>query len=349
MSRQGVSGSRLEREIREQGSVLASRLELGWESAERAAAVLRRPDVDYLMIVARGTSDNAARYAQYLFGSQARLTVGLAAPWLFGSGSPPLLSRGALLAISQSGSSPDIVRVMEAAADQGRPTVVLTNHPESRLATRADVVVEMLAGEEHSVAASKTYLATLHALAQIADRLSPDAERQDWFTRLPALVDSMVESQLSTRSRFDRLAEASVLTAVGRGLELATAYETALKVRELSGLVAEAFSLPDLLHGPIAALSRTGALWLISTAGHDQPDRSDAEAIGRATGLTVAVSDRPELLASANVGVPVPEVPPWLAPMLAVIPGQAAALRLAEVTGSEIDRPHGLSKVTLTS
>ncbi len=341
--------SYLEQEIREQAEVLGSREGPGWRSAEQAAALLRRSDVDYLMIVARGTSDNAARYAQYLLGVEARLPVGLAAPWLFGGASPPLLSRGAVLAISQSGGSPDIASVVEAAAEQGRPTVVVTNHPESRLADRADVVVEMLAGQERSVAATKTYLASLHAMAQIAECLSPDADRRKWFGALPGLVESMVASQLGERGRFDRLARCGVITAVGRGLEMATAYETALKLRELGGVVAEAFSLPDLIHGPIAGLSKAGALWLIGTSGRDQPDRRDLEVIGASSGLTVAVTDRADLLRAADIGVLVPQVPEWLAPLLAVIPGQAAALRLGELAGVDVDRPHGLSKVTLTT
>jgi glucosamine--fructose-6-phosphate aminotransferase (isomerizing) len=130
---------------------------------------------------------------------------------------------------------------------------------------------------------------------------------------------------------------------------MATAYETALKLRELSGLVAEAFSPPDLIHGPIAALSPSGALWLISTAGREQPDRDDLEAVGRSSGLTVAVTDREDLLGAVDIGVRIPRVAQWLGPLLAVIPGQASALRLGELSGTDVDRPHGLTKVTLTT
>jgi glucosamine--fructose-6-phosphate aminotransferase (isomerizing) len=340
--------SLLEREMREQGEVLAARTSSGWEAAERASEVLGRDDVDYLVIAARGSSDNAARYAQYLLGLEARLPVALATPWLYGGGAPPRLEHGAVLAISQSGRSPDIVGVLRAAAGQGRPTVALTNDPGSPLAEPADVVVPMLAGEERSVAATKTYLATLHAVAQIVASLRPTRERDSWFTRLPDLVSSLVEQQLHDRDGFDRLASATLLTAVGRGLELSTACETALKVRELSGLPAEAFSMPDLIHGPIAALHPSGALWLISTAGRDQPAEEALEVLGGATGLSVAVSDRAEVAGCADIGVRIPEVPEWLAPLLAVIPGQAAALRLGELQKVDLDRPHGLSKITLT-
>jgi glutamine---fructose-6-phosphate transaminase (isomerizing) len=334
--------SQLEVEIREQGDVLAARTDAGWEPASRAADVLCRDDVDHLVIAARGTSDNAARYAQYLLGTEARLPVGLAAPWLYSSDSPPVLARGAVLAISQSGRSPDIIRVVSVARSQGRPTVAITNDVFSPLAAAADVVVPLLAGEERSVAATKTYLASLHAVAQITACLCWKAA-SGWFARVPELVSMMAEEQLATRSRFDKLERARLVTVVGRGLQFPTAYETALKVRELSGIPAEAFSLPDLMHGPIAAVRRSGAVWLVSTAGRERP-----EPIGF-DGVTVAVSDRDDLVAAADIGVLVePGLPQWVAPMVAVIPGQAAALRLGELGGVDLDQPHGLRKVTLT-
>jgi glucosamine--fructose-6-phosphate aminotransferase (isomerizing) len=344
-----ASPSRLELEIREQADVLAARADPGWEDAARAAAILRREDVDYVVVAARGSSDNAARYAQYLFGLEARLSIALAAPWLYEGDAPPLLSRAAVLAISQSGRSPDIVAVVTAGRAQGRPTIALTNDPESPLAGAADVVVPLLAREERAVAATKTYLASLHAIAQIVACLSADPERSPWFDRAPALVSAMVEAQLPSRGQFDRLDDARLVTVVGRGLHLSTAYETALKVRELSGLPAEAYSLPDLIHGPIAALRPGDGVWLLSTHGREQPDRAALELLRSGTGVSVAVSDDSELLAAVDVGVAIePGLPEWLAPLLGVIPGQAAALRLGELRGVDLDRPHGLSKVTLT-
>src|SRR5436190_3925541 len=141
--------SRLYREMREQGDGLAGREERGRMEAEAAAEVIRADDVDYLMIVARGSSDNAARYGQYLLGADAGLVVALAAPWLFAGGRrPPRLSGAAVLAISQSGRSPDVAAVLAAARDQGRPTLAITNHPASPVAALADVVVCLNVGPE---------------------------------------------------------------------------------------------------------------------------------------------------------------------------------------------------------
>lgn len=341
--------TRFEIEAREQGRVLAARTEPGWEPARRAAELLRRRDVDYLVIAARGTSDNAARYAQYLLGSDVRMVVALAAPWLYEGPAPPRLDRGAVLAISQSGHSPDITAVVAAAREQGRPTIAITNQPASPVGELADVVVPLLTGEERSVAATKTYLAELHAVAQLVTCLSRDTEAVGWFTRLPDLVEAVADEQFGGRARFDPLGDVALLTAVGRGLQLPTAHETALKVRELSGIPAEAFSLPDLIHGPIAALSGSSALWLVSSAGREQPDASTFAMLRGEVGLTIVVSDRDEVMSGADIAIPLPEgVPEWLAPMLAVLPGQAAALRLAEIRGVDVDQPHGLSKVTLT-
>jgi glucosamine--fructose-6-phosphate aminotransferase (isomerizing) len=330
----------LEREIREQADVLAARAAPGRDHAERAAALLRRPGVDYLIVAARGSSDNAARYAQYLLGAQARLPVGLAAPWLYGRGRPPLLHGGAVLAISQSGRSPDVTGVVAAAREQGRPAIVITNEPESPMASVADVVVPLLVDSERSVAATKTYAASLHAVAQIADALVG----LEPFDRLVDVLRSTADEQLGSRDRFDRLGDASFITAVGRGLEYATAHETALKLRELTGIPAEALSPPDLMHGPVAALGPTGWLWGV------EPGRDLLDAVAARGTPAVIVSHDDALLDAAQVPVRVPAgLPGWAQPIVSVVPGQAAALRLAELRGVDVDAPHGLAKVTLTS
>ncbi len=351
----------LEQELCEQGEVLAARAAQGWQSARAAADALRSDDVDYLVIAARGTSDNAARYAQYLLGVQSRIPVALAAPWLYSGDSPPLLARGAVVAISQSGRSPDIAAVVAAARDQRRPTVVITNDLDSPLAAAADVVVPLLAGVERSVAATKTYLASLHAIAQITACVAGTEDAWGaWFEHLPSLVSATVSDQLAERGRFDPLNQMGLVTALGRGLQFPTAFETALKIRELSGIPAEAFSPPELVHGPIAALGPSGAVWLVSTTGRGRPDRAAFELLRHGSGLSVVVSDDDELLAAADIGVRVggvrvggvgvgPGLAEWVAPMIAVIPGQVAALRLGELRGVDLDRPHGLRKVTLTS
>jgi glucosamine--fructose-6-phosphate aminotransferase (isomerizing) len=341
--------TQLERELLEQGPALARRAPGGAVAAAAAARLLARDDVRYLLVAARGTSDNAARYLQYALGAGARLAVALAAPSLYADPqAAPRLDGAAALAISQSGQSPDIVAVLAAARAQGRPTIAMTNEPDSPLAATADVVVPLAVGSERSVAATKTYTASLHATQQILEALCPSAERRAWLDRLPGLVEDVVTEQLEARAAFDALDDAGRLTVIGRALDYAAAYETALKIRELAGLTTEAFSPPDLLHGPIAALAPPGWCWLISTA----PGDTDAAALRRAVAArsvpTVVVSTGRSLTTDAAVAVPLPPAPVWLSAILAVLPGQIAALRLAELRGVSVDEPHGLSKVTLT-
>lgn len=334
--------SQLETEIAQQADVLAARAPAGAVAAGEAAKALR--GAEHVVIAARGSSDNAARFAQYLLGEELRLSVGLAAPWLYRDRDrAPRLPNGTVIAISQSGRSPDIVAVLAAARAQQRPTIAITNQPDSALAAQADVIVPLLAGEERSVAATKSYLASLHAVVQITEALAPDPTRCEWLGRLPDEVAVMVRALLAQRSEFDVLLKATPITATGRGLFFSAACETALKLRELSGLPAEAFSPPDLMHGPIAALRPPAGTWLISPG-------DELEAVRDRVAPSVIVSADHRALSRAQVPVPLPPgAPDWVASILAVVPAQAAGLRLAEQTGSDVDHPHGLRKITLTS
>jgi glutamine---fructose-6-phosphate transaminase (isomerizing) len=320
----------LEREILAQGAALRERAAAGAGAAEEAAA--RLGEVDYLLVAARGSSDNAARFAQYLLGAEAHLTVALAAPWLYADQRrTPRIGRGAVLGISQSGRSPDVVAVLEAAHAQGRPALAITNDDRSPLAEQADVTIPLGVGAERSVAATKTFTASLHAVAQLAAALAPRGRVARGLPDLPALLTNAAAEQLATRSRFDVLEQVRRIVVVGRGFAYAIAHETALKLRELSGIPAEAFSPPDLMHGPIAALDESTALWLI------QPDPETAPELQSRAGPTIVVGEE-----DAD------RLDDWTRAFLAVLPAQAAGLWLAERLGVEVDHPHGLQKVTLT-
>ena len=342
----------METELRDQGKALSRRAAAGAVAASRAAELLADANCEYVLIAARGSSDNAARYAQYLLGTTAGMSVALAAPWLYGHGhDPPRLDGAVVIGISQSGRSPDVVSVLAAARAQGRPTIAITNDPGSGLAARADVVVELGVGTERAVAATKTYLASLHALAQIASELRPDRVSGSDLEALPELVSGFAAEQLAGRGRYDRLASRSLLTVVGRGMDLSTAFETALKLREMSGIPAEAFSPPDLIHGPIAALGSETALWVVRSSPDDDPEDVAALAqISASSGWVVAVSGQTPVLELADLAIALPTgLAEWAGPVAAVIPGQVAALRLAELRGVDVDSPNGLRKVTLTT
>jgi glutamine---fructose-6-phosphate transaminase (isomerizing) len=334
----------LEREIAEQGAILRRRARAGANAAARAAGLLAADDVGHIVVAARGSSDNAARFAQYLLGQELGIQVGLAAPWLFRTAEgSPRLTGAAVIGISQSGRSPDVVAVLAAARQQQRPAVAITGDLHSPLAAHADVVVPLLAGQERSVAATKTYLASLQAVLQVVEALAPDQSRRDWLERLPDLVDAHALELLADRDRFDPLVDMPLITVTGRGLAFAAASESALKLRELSGIPAEAFSPPDLMHGPIAALDGTGGAWLI------EPGIEELDVLMPRSAVTTVVSAVPKALQGATVSVQLPpRLPRWGTSVLATLSAQAAGLRLAERRGVNVDKPHGLSKVTLT-
>lgn len=334
--------SLLEQEIAAQGQVLAGRAEASMSAAAEAAELLG--GAGHVVIAARGSSDNAARYAQYLLGDELRLQVGLAAPWLYRDlDRAPLLRDAAVLAISQSGQSPDILAVLTAARAQGRPAILITNDPASDMAAQADVLIPLGAGAERSVAATKTYLASLHAIVQIVEALRPSPDRARWLARLPDEVEAIARWSLDARSVFDVLADSTPITVTGRGLFYSTACESALKLRELSGTPAEAFSPPDLLHGPIAALHPPGAAWLVVPG-------EELQEISQRLRPAVILSADPRVLAHAETPITLPAgVPDWALAILSTVPAQAAGLRLAERARIDVDRPHGLQKVTRTS
>jgi glucosamine--fructose-6-phosphate aminotransferase (isomerizing) len=263
-----TGASALEREIREQPMVLAQRRELTAESTAQSASILSDPNVSHVVIVARGSSDNAARYAQYLFGQALNLAVYRGAPSLFRSGEGPSLRGAAILGISQSGQSPDIVNVLRAARQQGRPTFAITSEPSSPLGQVADVVVPLLAGVERSVAATKTYTSTLHSLVQICAHLVGD-EVEHGLDAIPDLMGRCIDMAFAASKTFLDLASDPAskdlsLTVIGRGTGSSTASESALKIREVAGIRAESYSAPNLLHGPIAANRLGTSAWILS-------------------------------------------------------------------------------------
>jgi glutamine---fructose-6-phosphate transaminase (isomerizing) len=341
----------LEAELREQPAALARLLERQGERARELAAVFRREDVDYVMIASRGSSSNAARYAQYVLGRANRVPVTFATPSLYTIyEQPPRLDGALVIGISQSGASPDVRAVLAEARRQGRPTLALTNDEGSPLAQHADAVLPLEAGEERAVAATKTYLNSLGAVALLFSAIGADATARAELERLPDVLEEQIALSFSAAPGLDEYAGGSGATVVARGVNYSTAYEIALKVRELSGLVVEAFSPADLMHGPIAAIRGGWPVVVIAPTGPAHESVAETlPALGERGARLLVVSDVPALLERARTPFPlVAGVPEWLSPLVAVIPGQVTAMRLAQLRGVDVDAPLGLRKVTLT-
>lgn len=343
--------SYLSNEIHEQPEVLLRLLDRQTEIAARIAAAIRARDVRYAVIAARGTSDNAARYAQYLFGALNRLPVALSTPSLFSIyHTPPQLRDALVLGISQSGQSPDIVAVVEEGKRQGALTVAVTNVPDSPLAHVADHVLLLGTGEERSVAATKTYTAQLAALALLAVQLAGDGERLTSLRSMPEAVKKTLAMEEPVSLAAQRYAYATECVVLSRGYNYATAFEIALKLKELTYVVAEPYSSADFRHGPVAIVERGFPAVVVAPQGAVYPDMlalTRELAAREAELIVISDQDEPLLLARTPLRLPV-ALPEWLSPFTCVVPGQLLALHTTLAKGYDPDHPRGLKKITET-
>ncbi|HXK15985.1 MAG TPA: SIS domain-containing protein [Gaiellaceae bacterium] len=343
--------SHLEQELRQQPAALARLIEKQRAYAEQVRELFLRDDVQYILIASRGSSSNAARYAQYLLGRAYRVPVAFATPSLFTLyEQPPRLDGALVIGISQSGKSPDVVEVVAEARRQGRPTIALTNTPSSPLGLAADGVLKLEAGKEQAVAATKTYVNSLGAVALLFATSTADAQALGELQRLPEQLAAQLDLSWEHVTEIDRLGGVDGGTVISRGINYCTAFEIALKIRELSGLLFESWSAADLMHGPVAAIGEGWPVVAVAPSGPALRAMAEAVAAVATRGArTVVISDDAGLRAQAEIGLPLlPGVPEWLSPLVAVVPGQLAAMRLAQLRGIDLDAPLGLSKITLT-
>ena len=341
-----------EQEIREQPAALERQLLHGRAEVAAAAAAVTAFAPHSVMIAARGTSDNAARYAQYLLGAHNRLAVGLAAPSLFTHyGAPPRVAGSLVIGISQSGQSPDIVAVLEEAKRQGALTLAVTNAPTSPLAHAAAHVIALHAGEERAVAATKTYTTELMALAMLSTALDTEHAQVRWdeLAKVPHHVAAALALAAVVEPAASRCRYAERFVVLGRGFNYSTAFEIALKIKETSYVIAEPYSAADFKHGPAAMLELGFPIILVAPRGKVADAGSVLDLLDARQAEVIAISNDPEVLRRARTPLAIPDtVPEWLSPIIAVVPGQWLALALAVTRGSDPDRPRGLTKVTHT-
>jgi len=341
----------LYREIYEQPAVLGRFLREERATMQQLAAAIRERDISHVVIAARGTSDNAARYAKYVLGAQNGLTVALATPSLFSIyKKPPRFGKALVLGISQSGKSPDIVAVLAEARRQGALTAVITNIPSSDLAQQGDFVLALHAGEEKAVAATKTYTGQLAAIALLSAALADD---EAMLTALAQMPERMTQT-LAANPAVDRAAERyrtmRACVVVGRGYNYATAFELALKMKELTYTMVEPYSSADFMHGPLALVEAAFPAIVIAPAGVMLPEmQAFIRTLNERGAETIIVSDDAETLALARtplgLGTAVPE---WLSPLTTILPGQLFAMHLAHTRDYNVDAPRGIQKVTET-
>jgi glucosamine--fructose-6-phosphate aminotransferase (isomerizing) len=339
------------KEIHQQPEVVRNLLANGLGPVRELAERIRKDEIRQIVVAARGTSDNAGRYAQYLLGLENHLLVTLTTPSLFSIYQQPPDLRGTLvLGISQSGKSPDLVAVLKEARRQGVATAALTNSPASDLAETADHVVPLLAGPEKSLAASKTYTAELTVLAALSAILG---EREDRLAQLSMVPEAMA-AVLQHQDEIERIAERyrymERCVVIGRGLNYATAFELSLKLKELTYATVEPYSSADFLHGPMAVVERGFPVIVIAPTGKMLPEFVDfIHQLNDQKAEVVSISDNPEITGLCTIALPLPQqLPEPISPLAAIVPGQIFAMSLSHTRGIDVDHPRGLHKVTET-
>ncbi|HET9588125.1 MAG TPA: SIS domain-containing protein [Anaerolineales bacterium] len=342
----------LHSEIFEQPERLASLLDHQKQTVLEIAKAIRSRNVQYAFLAARGTSDNAGRYANYLWGAHNHLPLALATPSLFTYyRSPPHLQGAFVIGISQSGQSPDIVSVLEEGRRQGCLTLAITNIPDSPLAKAANLVLDIRAGVERAVAATKTYTTELMAIAMISAALNDSEEH--W--RQLASVSRWAEQSLARDEEIAQMAQRyrymSHCVVLGRGFNYATAFEWALKLKELTYVIAEPYSSADFQHGPIAMVE--GGFPILAVAPSGRVQGSMREMLTRLRqerdAELVVISDEADVLTLAQSQIPLPsQIPEWLTPLVSIIPAQLFACHLTRVKGYDTEKPRSISKVTET-
>jgi glutamine---fructose-6-phosphate transaminase (isomerizing) len=338
-------------EIHEQPQALLRLLEHEADYA-RVAGLARERGASTVRMVGHGSSDNAASYGVYAFGLRPRWTafrdsISLTVHY----GTKLDMAGTTAIALSQSGRTPDVVSYLERARRNGAFTVALTNDPGSELATTAEAVLPLAAGDEQAVAATKTYLNQIAALGLLASYA--DGKGRRFATSIRVVAEELGELIPELERRVVPIAAAFAFTGrmfvIGRGPEFATAREIALKLLETTRIAAEPLTATDLAHGPVAALDPLFPVWAIASDDETLPAVIEGAERARETGaVLIASGAAADAIPDAAYRLPLPNLGSrLLGPLLSVVPGQLFAWALARAKGLDPDRPRGLSKVTL--
>ena len=339
-------------EIAEQPERIKSLLASQRKNVERIAVAIKKRDIEYVFLAARGTSDNAGRYANYLLGAVNGLPLALATPSLFTYYKrPPTLKNALVVGVSQSGKSPDIVSVLEEGRKQGCLTLSITNETNSPLAQASDFVLDIQAGVEKAVAATKTYTTELMSVAMLSAALSGNKTLWTELSKVPGWMKQSLKqndfiSQVAQRYRY-----IDQTVVLGRGFNYATAFEWALKLKELTYIIAEPYSSADFAHGPIAMVESGYPVFAVVSKG--KVFNSMLEMLTRLrsdiSAELIVISNDKRALSLAQVPLSIPaDVPEWLSPLVNILPAQLFAYHLTIAKGFNTEQPRSIRKVTET-
>ena len=348
-----MPGAIMLQEIREQPEALQRLISAESKKVQAITDQWRVSPPAFISIAARGTSDHAAIYAKYLFETMNGIPVALAAPSVSSVYRAPVLWRGGLvIGISQSGEAADVIAVLEQARATGAYTLAITNVANSPLAAVAHDVVPLHANPEISVAATKTFTSTMAALFMISAALRGEQVLQQEVTRLPEICADVLRQEDAIAERVPRFRFLQECVLLGRGFNMATAYELGLKLRETCYIRTQPFASPDFVHGPIAILDEGFPVFAFANEGPVLDSVVDVLEKTRACGAElVVIGNAAAALRLADVPFAINEkisVPEHLTPFPCIIAGQLIAQRLSVLKGINPDQPRGLNKVTIT-
>jgi glucosamine--fructose-6-phosphate aminotransferase (isomerizing) len=339
-------------EILEQPACLERLLKSQRKTVEGIAQAIRSQEIKFAFLAARGTSDNAGRYANYLLGAMNGLPLALATPSLFTYyRQPPRLKHALVVGVSQSGQSPDILSVLEEGKRQGNLTLAITNAPDSPLVQIADFVLYIEAGLEKAVAATKTYTAELMAIAMLSTALAEDASHWGELERVSGWVSEVLKQEDATQQAAQRYRYMERCVVLGRGYNYATAFEWALKLKELTYVEAEPYSSADFQHGPVAMVARGFPVMAVAPEGKvlDSMLKLLVHLQDDLLAELVLISNAPKALNMAQVQFTIPaDVPEWLSPLVSIVPAQLFSYHLTLAKGYDTEQPRAIKKVTET-
>lgn len=347
------------REIGQVPEAVERLLRDGRPAVRTAAAALRQADPRWISFVARGTSDHVATYGRYLVETTLGIPAALAAASVTTIYQAPLRwAGGALIAVSQSGRSPDLLAVVEAARRGGALTIAVTNEAASPLARAAAWTVPVLAGPEHAVAATKTYVSCLVAVASLVAHAAEDRTTVAALERVPDGLGAtlrVAEPWVRGSGVVEAFAASERALVTSRGYDLATALEVAIKLQETAGMFADGLSTADLEHGPVALAGPDVPILAFRPDGSMGASIDGALERVRATGARPWIVGGQEPLtttggvdaAARSLRMPL-SLPAVLMPAVRIIPGQLLAEAVSRARGRDPDSPVGLTKVTMT-
>jgi glutamine---fructose-6-phosphate transaminase (isomerizing) len=350
--------SKMLQETRDQPEALSRTLSGAIASVEQLRGHFAKLRPRLIVLVARGTSDNAAQFGRYLIEITTRIPVSLAAPSILTLyGCPVDLHDVVVIGISQSGESTDTNAVLEDARKQGAATIGITNNAASAMAGIVQFPVFIEAGAELSVAATKTYTCQLLALYLVAYALNGGIELEQ-LRKLPEWVRGVLELEEDIEALVERYFFMSRAVTVGRGLNYANALEFGLKLMETCYVVAERFSAADLMHGPIALVERAFPVFVFAPAGVTWPSMSRVlDRLQELKAETLVITDPRNSEAHDKAArliqipkAPGPGEPPedLYTPIPYIVPAQLFAAHLAALKGLNPDLPRTLNKITRT-